>query len=128
MTKEVLEKLVKHLINKSTSDHHPPMYHVHVIDVFTVPRYVYRVEKKAFELIKATEEVLGMADAKIDIFCERYDMMKQRILRTDVFQHLDHEEMKVIKLTITPSKLFSQPSFSMFLDFANSCVKRCRRP
>ena len=97
MTREALERVVKHFIKKGNKDQHLSSHYVQVIDVFTIPKYIYRPEKKQFEIVKESENpsLLGSADSKISMFRERCDIIKQRMMRTDLFQVEEDEGLKV---------------------------------
>jgi hypothetical protein len=60
--------------------------HFHLISAFDVPRCVYSSQKKTFESTKKGKELLGSAGSKPVLFKERYDLLKQRLLRNDLFR------------------------------------------
>jgi DNA polymerase epsilon subunit 2 len=97
MTRNALERVVKHFIKKGNRDQQLSSHYIQVIDVFTIPKYLYKPEKKQFEMVKESEKptILGPADSKINMFRERCDIIKQRMMRTDLFQAEEDEGLKV---------------------------------
>ncbi|XP_046401886.1 DNA polymerase epsilon subunit 2 isoform X1 [Ischnura elegans] len=61
---------------------------LNVIDAFDVPRFMYNVERKKFEMLPASSPtpcLFDAAQAKTDLFKNRYTILRQRTLRHSVF-------------------------------------------
>lgn len=56
-----------------------------VIDAFDTPKYKWSIGKKAFVPVPMPTGVHGTAEDRVDVFRERYNVILQRILRTDMF-------------------------------------------
>ncbi|KAI9366064.1 DNA polymerase alpha/epsilon subunit B-domain-containing protein [Zopfochytrium polystomum] len=60
--------------------------YLHVIDAFKIPKWSYLVDSKNFVLSRDTPEVLGSADSKALMHRDRYELIKQRLLRNEQFR------------------------------------------
>ncbi|RKP37233.1 DNA polymerase alpha/epsilon subunit B-domain-containing protein, partial [Dimargaris cristalligena] len=59
--------------------------HFHIIDAFSIPRWKYDSLRKTFMRYSEPPRLLGSADNKAEIFQDRYDLIRQRILRNEHF-------------------------------------------
>jgi hypothetical protein len=103
MTRSILEKVVQHFIKKSVQDQQGEFAsHIEVIDVFTIPKYIYNTHQKYFELCPKSGKLglLGNAEDKFNMFRERYIIIKQRLLTTEIFQSNEEDDMKVTRIVV----------------------------
>lgn len=71
-------------INQDSEEDNDKVFNL--IDAFSTPRYVYNVDRKKFLASKATKPSLhGSAKDKAQMFRERYDILKQRTMRHELF-------------------------------------------
>ncbi|KAJ3414875.1 DNA polymerase epsilon subunit 2 [Chytridiales sp. JEL 0842] len=59
---------------------------LHVVDAFSVPKWVYITEKKSFTRNTEANHVFATASAKAAVCRDRFDLIRQRILRNDMFR------------------------------------------
>ncbi|KAJ1981359.1 DNA-directed DNA polymerase epsilon, subunit B [Dimargaris xerosporica] len=59
--------------------------HFHVIDAFTVLRWRYDTQRKKFVPYSQPAQLLSAADAKAQIYQDRYDLIRQRLMRNEHF-------------------------------------------
>ncbi|KAJ1981501.1 DNA-directed DNA polymerase epsilon, subunit B [Dimargaris verticillata] len=59
--------------------------HFHVIDAFTVPRWRYDTLRKKFVPYSQPAQLLSAAEAKAQIHQDRYDLIRQRLMRNEHF-------------------------------------------
>ncbi|KAJ1927821.1 DNA-directed DNA polymerase epsilon, subunit B [Tieghemiomyces parasiticus] len=59
--------------------------HFHIIDAFQVPRWKYDSLRKVFVKYENPPRLLGGADTKAEIHQDRYDLIRQRLLRNEHF-------------------------------------------
>lgn len=59
--------------------------HIRVIDAFQTPRFQYRPVRKVFSALAPSPSLHGSAQDKADVLRERFAVLKQRILRNDLF-------------------------------------------
>ncbi|KAI9017107.1 DNA polymerase alpha/epsilon subunit B-domain-containing protein [Gaertneriomyces semiglobifer] len=60
--------------------------YLQVIDAFDVARYRWRTEAKTFDSYQGSNHLLAAANQKVLAYKDRYDLIKQRILRNDAFR------------------------------------------
>ncbi|KND04980.1 DNA polymerase epsilon noncatalytic subunit [Spizellomyces punctatus DAOM BR117] len=77
--------------------------YLHVIDAFSTPRWKWRPDSKQFTRSHEKPRLLAPPAAKAVAFRDRYDILKQRVLRNDAFRPStftrtgDHFEITSIK-------------------------------
>ncbi|KAJ1650181.1 DNA-directed DNA polymerase epsilon, subunit B [Dispira simplex] len=59
--------------------------HLHPIDAFSIPRWKYDALRKTFILYPHTPKLLESAETKAQVFQDRYDLIRQRLLRNEHF-------------------------------------------
>ncbi|KAL7753078.1 DNA-directed DNA polymerase epsilon, subunit B [Sorochytrium milnesiophthora] len=59
---------------------------LHVVDALAMPRWYYSSDQKTFRLDTTPAQTISDAEAKAKLFRERHDLIKQRILRNDLFR------------------------------------------
>ncbi|KAJ3295638.1 DNA polymerase epsilon subunit 2 [Borealophlyctis nickersoniae] len=60
--------------------------YMRVIDAFTVPKWRYRSVEKTFVSVEDKAHLLAPAAARNALFRDRFDLIRQRILRNDAFR------------------------------------------
>lgn len=83
-----IDKDVVHLvvqeINQDTEEDNANVFNL--IDAFSTPRFVYSAHRKKFLLPQTTKPDLhGTAEDKAEMFLERYEVLKQRTMRHELF-------------------------------------------
>ncbi|KAJ2790405.1 DNA-directed DNA polymerase epsilon, subunit B [Coemansia linderi] len=77
-----------------------------VIDAFDVPAWWYDPSKKMFALAFTQGDILSSAESKAALFRQRYDLLRQRVLRNDNFMPVsfsDQEKDRFYKLSTIDS-------------------------
>ncbi|KAJ2490954.1 DNA-directed DNA polymerase epsilon, subunit B [Coemansia sp. RSA 2050] len=77
-----------------------------VIDAFDVPAWWYDPSKKMFTLAFTKGDILSSAESKAALFRQRYDLLRQRVLRNDNFMPVsfsDQEKDRFYKLSTIDS-------------------------
>ncbi|XP_022656971.1 DNA polymerase epsilon subunit 2-like [Varroa jacobsoni] len=57
----------------------------HIISAFDVPAFSYNNDRKKFMRIEGKRQLFPVADAKAELYCERYKIVQQRTLRHKLF-------------------------------------------
>jgi len=60
-----------------------PRHFIWTISCNKTPKYVYNVHQKNFERCKDAPKAIGEAGSKTKMFIERFEMLRQRLLRHD---------------------------------------------
>ncbi|KAG4102701.1 DNA polymerase epsilon, subunit B [Neocallimastix lanati (nom. inval.)] len=83
----------------------------HILDAFSLPKYIYNLQSKTFRRDTTPKRLFANAQAKGKLYQERYNLIKQRILRNELFnistQNLITNESSVLKITPIKSLLGS---------------------
>ena len=72
--------------SKETSEPKDPRQWLKVVGAFEQPRLTYNVNQKHFEMAASTSSLLPASDRKTHLFRQRYQLVHQRLLRSESFQ------------------------------------------
>ncbi|CAO3616529.1 unnamed protein product [Cunninghamella blakesleeana] len=78
--------------------------HIHVIDAFKMPRLHFDYHRKAFQASLAPPTLFGSGDDKAEMFRDRLNLVKQRLLRNERFSPTSMHIDKTAYIKITPVK------------------------
>eukprot|EP00833_Pecoramyces_ruminatium_P016690 jgi/Orpsp1_1/1190722/evm.model.d7180000080758.1 len=83
----------------------------HILDAFSLPKYIFNTQSKTFRRDTVSRKLFANASAKGKLYQERYNLIKQRILRNELFnistQNLIINENNMLKITPIKSLLGS---------------------
>ncbi|KAJ3395969.1 DNA polymerase epsilon subunit 2 [Lobulomyces angularis] len=90
--------------NKTTADLKDINPYFQVIDLFNVYRWTYNHEKNVFTKVKLPSEKFSPASTKISSLKDRYDILKQKIFRNDLYRPRKFKSQNSSYQIITPIK------------------------
>ncbi|KAG8827357.1 DNA-directed DNA polymerase epsilon, subunit B [Serendipita sp. 401] len=117
VTKPLLQRVYETVVEKSTaavtdgsqsSEIWDPDHHLYFIDAFEMPRWHYSLERKAFEKAIQKPNIAGSAESKAMFLRDRYNIIKQIILRNENFSppaFAGKDRANYLKLTSTKNLL-----------------------
>ncbi|CAM0136734.1 unnamed protein product [Umbelopsis sp. WA50703] len=102
---ELLKDDLSQMTLDDESDNIDVSQYLHVVDAFSMPAMQYDYHRKGFVKSKEKRSLLASADAKGDVYRDRFNLIRQRVLRNENFlppslQIIDNDSY----LKITPIK------------------------
>jgi len=108
--KNIIQETLGKYDNESISFNDIQKY-FHILDAFSLPKYTFNVQSKTFHRETNKKKLFADASEKGKLYQERYHLIKQRILRNELFNvssdNLITNESNLLKITPIKSLLGS---------------------
>ncbi len=104
--KQALREMQKDQMDESEDTSSTKLSHrdaIQIIDAFEVPKFKYNTERKVFEQVNTEAKsplIFGDGKDRADVFRERYNVLRQRMLRNDKFNPLRTDSVPVSPRTL----------------------------
>ncbi|KAJ3262622.1 DNA-directed DNA polymerase epsilon, subunit B [Boothiomyces macroporosus] len=88
--KDQLQNVVREILSKNSDSSNDEVFqqlekYLAIIDIFALPKFVYYPQQDVFALSKGERQFLGNVQEKSLEYRNRYELVKQRLLRNEVF-------------------------------------------